>query len=108
MQEAESILDAGCVAHNHIWFARTAIDHALAIGAWDKAEHYATRLEDYTRGHPLAWPDFMIARARALAAWGRGTRSRETVTELERLRACALQHGLALAMPQLDKALAAA
>ena len=106
--EAESILDAGCVAHNHIWFARIAIDHALANGAWDQAERYAARLEDYTRGHPLAWPDFMIARARALAAWGRGTRSRELVTELERLRECAVQHGLALAAPQLDEALAAA
>jgi class 3 adenylate cyclase/tetratricopeptide (TPR) repeat protein len=108
MQEAESILDAGCVAHNHIWFARTAIDHAVAIGAWDQAEHYARRLEEYTREQPLAWPDFMIARARALAAWGRGVRSRELVVELERLRECAVQHGLVLAMPQLDEALAAA
>lgn len=108
MREAESILDAGCVAHNHVWFARTAIDHAVAIGAWDQAEHYATRLEDYTREQPLAWPDFMIARARALAAWGRGTRSRELVVELEHLRECAVQHGLVLAMPQLDEALAAA
>ncbi len=108
LEEAESILDAGCVSHNHIWFAQLAIDHAVAIGAWDEAEHYAERLADYTRGQPLAWPDFMIARARALAAWGRGTRTRETVTELERLRHCAVQHGLALALPQLDEALAAA
>jgi tetratricopeptide (TPR) repeat protein len=108
LQEAESILDAGCVAHNHIWFARTAIDHAVAIGAWDRAEHYAARLEDYTRGQPLAWPDFMIARARALAAWGRGTRSRDVIAELEHLRECAVRHGLVLATPQLDEALAAA
>jgi class 3 adenylate cyclase/tetratricopeptide (TPR) repeat protein len=107
-QEAESILDSGCVAHNHMWFAQTAIDHALANGTWDMAEHYAARLEDYTRGHPLAWPDFLIARARALAAWGRGTRSRQLVSELQRLRECAVQHGLVLATPGLDEALAAA
>jgi class 3 adenylate cyclase/tetratricopeptide (TPR) repeat protein len=106
-EEGEALLDAGCVAHNQFWFAGHAIDHALAVGAWDRAEHYAARLEDFTRGHPLAWPDFMIARARALATWGRGTRSRELVAELERLRECAVQHGLALAMPQLDEALAA-
>jgi tetratricopeptide (TPR) repeat protein len=108
LQEAEAILDAGCVAHNHVWFARTAIDHAVAIGAWDRAEHYAARLEEYTRGQPLAWPDFMIARARALAAWGRGTRSRDVIAELEQLRECAVRHGLVLATPQLDEALAAA
>jgi hypothetical protein len=97
LQEAESILDSGCVAHNHIWFAQTAIDHALAVGAWDRAEHYAARLEDYTRGQPLAWHDFIVARARALAAWGCGTRTADLVTELKRLRECAVQHGLAAA-----------
>jgi class 3 adenylate cyclase/tetratricopeptide (TPR) repeat protein len=108
MQEAALILDAGCAAHTHIFFARIAIDHALSVGDWDKADHYAERLEEYTRGHPLAWPDFMIGRARALAAWGRGSRCPELVIELERLRECAAKHGLALAKPQLDEALAAA
>ena len=40
-KEAEHFLDSGCVAHNHFWFARTAIDHALMIDEWDEAERYA-------------------------------------------------------------------
>ena len=107
-EEAEDILDSDCVAHNHFWFAQTAIDHALAIGEWDEAEHYATRLEAYTREQPLAWADFMIARGRALAAWGRGTRTECLVTEMKCLRDLAVRSGLKLAAPNLERALAAA
>jgi tetratricopeptide (TPR) repeat protein len=42
LAEAESILDAGCVSHNHFWFAGLAIDQCLAAGEWDAVEHYAT------------------------------------------------------------------
>jgi tetratricopeptide (TPR) repeat protein len=108
LEEAESILDSGCVAHNHFWFAQTAIDHALAIGKWDEAERYATRLEVYTREQPLAWPDFIIARGRALAAWGRGDRAPALVEGLTRLKTKAEQVGLRSAMPAIDQALASA
>lgn len=106
--EAQSILDSGCVAHNHIWFARTAIDHALKIQAWDLAEHFASRLETYTRQQPLAWPDFIIARAHALASWGRGTRDAELAGQLQDLRERAMESGLKAAVPLIDEALAAA
>ena len=59
LAEAESILESGCVAHNHFWFAQTAIDHALAIGEWGEAERYATR----TRG---LYERAIFARARLL------------------------------------------
>ncbi len=108
LEEAEHILDSGCVAHNHFWFAQTAIDLALTIGEWDEAERYATRLETYTREQPLPWPDFMIARGRALAAWGQGRRGTELVAELKRLRAEAEQVSLMTAVPALDEALHAA
>ncbi len=104
-KEAEHILDSGCVAHNHFWFARTAIDHALMIGEWDEAERYATRLETYTREQPLPWPDFIIACGRALAAWGRGRRGPDLVAELGRLRAEAERVNLITALPALDEAL---
>ena len=108
LEEAESILDSGCVAHNHFWFAQTAIDPALAIGKWDEAGRYATRLEVYTREQPLAWPDFIIARGRALAAWGRGDRAPALVEGLTRLKTKAEQVGLRSAMPAIDQALASA
>ena len=53
LKEAESILDSGCVAHNHFWFAQSAIEQSLATGDWDEAERYAAKLEAYTRDQPL-------------------------------------------------------
>jgi tetratricopeptide (TPR) repeat protein len=108
LAEAESILESGCVAHNHFWFAQTAIDHALAIGEWGEAERYATRLAAYTREQSLPGPDFLIARGRALAAWGRGTRTENLVAEIGRLHDLAVLHGLKLLASGLDRALAAA
>ena len=107
LEEAQEILDSGCVAHNHFWFAQTAIDHALEIGEWDEAEHYATRLEAYTREQPLAWSDYIIAQGRALAAWGRGTRTEALVAEIKRLHDLAVKCGMKLAAPNLKRALAA-
>jgi tetratricopeptide (TPR) repeat protein len=106
LAEAESILDSGCVAHNHFWFARTAIDHALAIGEWDEVERHARRLEAYTREQPLPWSDFVIARGRALAAWGRGIRNESLLAELRRLHELAAQQGLRLLAADLERALA--
>ena len=106
LREAEEILDSGCVSHNQFWFAFTAIDQALAAGEWDAVEPYAKRLETYTREQPLPWPDFMIARGRALAAWGRGIRDASLVTELGRLRDVAVGSGLKLAASDLEQALA--
>ena len=108
LAEAESILESGCVAHNHFWFARTAIDHALAIGEWGEAERYATQLEAYTREQSLPGPDFLIARGRALAAWGRGTRTENLVAEIGQLHELAVRHGLKLLASGLDRAPAAA
>ncbi|MHA1107848.1 MAG: adenylate/guanylate cyclase domain-containing protein [Alphaproteobacteria bacterium] len=106
LREAEEILDTGCVAHNHFWFAFTAIDQALAAGEWDEADRYATRLETYTREQPLPWPDFMIARGRALASWGRGGRDESLVMELKRLHEVAEGSGMNLAASGLEQALA--
>jgi hypothetical protein len=107
LEEAESILDSGCVAHNHFWFARTAMDHALSIGDWDSAERYAGRLEAYTREQPLPWSDFLIARGRALAAWGRGTRNADVLGELRRLHQVTVQQGLKPIAFELERALVA-
>ena len=102
LQEGESILDSGCVAHNHFWFAQSAIERALAIGDWDEAERYAARLEAYTREQPLPSSDFLIAWARSLAAWGRGDQSETVLAELKRLHHIAVQHGLKLFSTRLE------
>jgi class 3 adenylate cyclase/tetratricopeptide (TPR) repeat protein len=108
LNEAETILDRGCVAHNHIWFTRTAIGHALRTCAWDRANHYATRLETYTRKEPLPWSDFIIAEGRALAAWGLGQRTDANARALERLLSIAVDRGLLVDVAILNKAIESA
>lgn len=105
LQEAEGILDSGCVAHNHFWFAETAISHALHVSDWERAERYAMRLDIYTRSEPLPWSDFLIAQGRALAAWGRGERGAARVIELQRLSAIAKEARLLPDVHELDVAL---
>ena len=107
LEEGETILDQGCASHNHIWFSRAAIDIALSEGDWGAAERYAARLETYTKEEPLPWCDFIIERGRTLAAWGRGDRSQQQIDELRRLKALAEKVGLRLALPAIEKALAA-
>ena len=107
LKEAEDILDSGCVAHNHLWFAKLAIARALHAGAWDQAERYADRLESYSRAEPLPWSNFLIARGRALAAWGRGERSAAWTAELQRLRSVATERRLRMDLVDLTSALAA-
>ena len=108
LKEAEAILDSGCVSHNQVWFARTAIGHALRTREWDGADRYAARLESYTRREPLPWSDFIIAQGRVLSAWGRGHRSDALVGELQRLLSIAADRGLLLDVAILDRALASA
>jgi class 3 adenylate cyclase/tetratricopeptide (TPR) repeat protein len=106
LKEAEDILDAGCVAHNHFWFAQVAIEHCLATGAWDRVEHYARRLEIFTQSEPLPWSDYLIAKGRALAERGRGTSDDATALEIERLASIAAARHLLPDLTQLKCALA--
>lgn len=106
LTEAEGILDSGCVAHNYLLCPRISIELHLELKNWSEVERNATRLETYTSKQPLAYPDFMIARGRALAAWGRGERNDGLIAEITRLREQANQAGLIYALPALERALA--
>ena len=101
--EAEAVLTAGCVSHNYFWFYRDAIEASLNAGEWAEAERLADALEQYTRAEPLPWSDFYVGWARALAAWGRGERERES--ELRRLLALAEETRFGMAVPALERAL---
>ena len=103
LREAEEILDSGCVAHNQFWFAQSAIDQKLTVGEWDEVDRYARRLENYIREEPLAWPEFIVARGRALASWGRGKREPDLAAELKRLRDTAVEVGLVRAAAALER-----
>ena len=98
--EAERLLAAGAPAHNHFSFRREAIDASLAHGDTQGALRHAALLEDFTRAEPLPTVDFVVARARALAAAAHG---RADPVVLMTLR----QHALALHWPGLVQGLGA-
>jgi hypothetical protein len=106
LEEGEALLRKGAVGHNHLLLRRDAIDACLDAGDWDGAERFAAALEDYTSAEKLAFSDFYIARARALAAHGRrATAAAVPASELERLRDTGERLGLRVALPQIDAAI---
>jgi class 3 adenylate cyclase/tetratricopeptide (TPR) repeat protein len=107
LAEGEALLAAGSVSHNYMFFYHAAIETALRAEDWPAAERYAAALEDYTRAEPLPWTDFIIARARALAAWGRGDRTAAAVQRLRDLLGQAERGGLRTAAAALARALGA-
>jgi tetratricopeptide (TPR) repeat protein len=106
LQEAEALLRAGAVSHNHLLFPRDAIEAYFEAGDWERMEHCAAELEQYTRSEPLPFADFYIARGRALAAFGRGrSDTRELIAELERVRDQGEQVGVRVALPGIKTAI---
>ena len=107
LKEGEGLLGQGCIAHNHLWFYRDAIEASLEMAAWNDAVRYADALESYTSSEPLPWSNLFIARGRALAAWGRGVRDAATRATLDSIRKEATRIGLLAPVPALEKVLAA-
>ena len=103
--EAEALLSAGSVSHNHFIFYEIAMEISLRIAAWDEVDRYAQALQDYAEAEPLRRNTFFIARGRALANHGRGNRDQATIDELQRLHEEAEINGLKLALPALKTAL---
>jgi len=107
LDEGEEWLRKGCVGHNYFYFYRDAIDASHGSQDWDGADRFAAALEVYTGAEPLPWSDLIIARGRALAAYGRGKRDDAIATELRRLRDQADRVGLKVLVPAIDAALGA-
>ena len=108
MAEADALLAAGSVSHNHFLYRRAAIEACLRRGDRGRAEREAAALAAYAEREPSPWSEFVIARGRALAACGRGADDPATVAELRRLRAEAQARGFLDAMAAIDAALAGA
>ena len=106
LAEAEELLAAGAVGHNHLWFYRDAIEAHLVTGAWDEAERKAETFAALTAAEPLPWSDFVIARGRALARFGRGERSPGLGEALAAARTAGAALGVTVALPPIDEALA--
>ncbi len=108
MDKGEALLQSGCVGHNHLWFYRNAIEAALEIEDWDRAERYAGALQAYTRDDPLPWADYYVTWGRQLAAHGRGSGGPPVRDALEQLRVEARRIGMKAPLPKLENALATA
>ena len=83
--EAEALLAAGSISHNHIFFRCRAIDAYLRVGECDEAERHANALTAYCPEDGLPLIAFFADRGRALARVGRGERSGELAAEIGRL-----------------------
>jgi hypothetical protein len=105
LSEAEALLAAGAVSHNHLLFRMDAIEACLEMGDWQRADRYATELEQYTRAEPLPLYEFFIARGRALAAAGRDPQCRDLLAELRRLVREGDRFGHAIAVAALRSAI---
>ncbi|SAK84182.1 adenylate/guanylate cyclase [Caballeronia temeraria] len=105
LSEADALLAAGAVSHNHFLFRRDAIDACLDRGRWDAAAHHADALEDYARREPSPFSAFVVARARALVAHGRGERGPASLQALEWLEQAGSNAGFLYALEAVKDAL---
>ncbi|MCG7403967.1 MULTISPECIES: adenylate/guanylate cyclase domain-containing protein [Caballeronia] len=105
LAEGEALLASGAVSHNHFLFRRDAIDACLDRGLLDAAAHHAAALEDYARREPSPFSAFVVARARALVAHGKGDRKAASTDALQRLAQEGRKRGLVYALAAIDDAL---
>jgi class 3 adenylate cyclase/tetratricopeptide (TPR) repeat protein len=103
LAEGEAVLNGGAVSHNFLHFNRYAIEACIAAADWAGTERYAAALERNLADEPLPMKDFLVVRARAIAAAGRG---RGDETALRSLIAEADRAGWRTVLPALETALA--
>ncbi len=83
--EAETLLAAGSISHNHQYFRRDAIDACLRAGEYDEAERHSDLRAAFCPEEGLSLIVFLADRGRALARVGWGERSGELAAEIGRL-----------------------
>lgn len=105
LEAGERLVQDGCMGECTLEFYFHAMEVGLQLEEWLEVERYAQALEDYTRAEPLPWSDYLIARSRALAAFGRGKRDKATVLEFQRLIEKAEHLHLKITIPALENAL---
>ena len=86
-REAEALLAESRAGHHAILYHRYGIEDTIARGEWARARTHAEALDEYTRAERLPYSDFLIARARALAALGENPRDPAARAEVDRLKA---------------------
>ncbi|TCG06791.1 adenylate/guanylate cyclase domain-containing protein [Paraburkholderia steynii] len=105
LKEGDALLAGGAVSHNHFLFRRDAIDACIERGLWDAAAEHAAALDAYASREPSPFSAFVVARARALIAYGWGHRGPTSLAELQRLREKGAKLGFLHALQAIDTAL---
>ena len=97
--EAEDLLAAGSVSHSQFFFRRYGIEDCIVHRDAKGALKHASALEAYTRREPLPYTDFLIRRARALAATIDSPADPEVLKTVRALEAKAVSMGWVLDWP---------
>jgi class 3 adenylate cyclase/tetratricopeptide (TPR) repeat protein len=100
--QGERLLREECVSHCYFGFYQSAIEVSLRRHDWNGAERYANLLDEYARDEPLPIIDFLVARAKALIASGRGNADRQA---LEACREYAKNARMTAYLPAIEAAL---
>jgi hypothetical protein len=90
----EALLAKGAVSHNHFWFRRYAIEHALRLLDWDAAERHAEALLLRMAPEAVPFATYLARRGQLLARIGWGTASESDTAKLSELRLSAAAVGL--------------
>jgi class 3 adenylate cyclase/tetratricopeptide (TPR) repeat protein len=104
-QEAEALLSAGSISHNYFNFYEDAVETCLRLGEWDEADRFGQALENYNCDEPLVRCEYVVARGRALTAYGRGQRDEQSVEEIRRIYEYGKKSGQGLSLAALEAAL---
>jgi hypothetical protein len=105
LAEGEALLRSNSVGHNHLLFRRDAVDACLDSKDWDGAENHAAALEVFVSAEPMPWSSFIMSRARATAAAGRGTHAPALAEQLQSLSGEGRRLGLLIELTQITAAL---
>jgi class 3 adenylate cyclase/tetratricopeptide (TPR) repeat protein len=105
LREGEKLIEDGGLGANDFNFLIGAIETSLRLKDWDDVDRHCATFASYTASEPLPLANFLIARGRGLATWGRGHRGVEVTKELQELHTEAERLKLKTALPALDEAL---
>ena len=107
LDAGERQLALGCVSHNHLQLRELAIDVLLELGDFDGVAQQCDRIAAYTASESLPMSEFVMARGRALARFGRGEHSPHLLEALRDLRSTGAQSEMTTLLPAIDTAIAA-
>ncbi|WP_218508220.1 adenylate/guanylate cyclase domain-containing protein [Variovorax sp. dw_308] len=106
LAEGEALLLQTGIAHNYLWFYRSAMEACLAARDWPRALHYADLLEQKFQVEPLPWVALMVERARAIIAAAKSGHDAAAIARLQAVRAAAVAAGNGWVLAGIDHALA--